>query len=87
MIIHLTASYERKHKKLIKKNFKLRDNIKQKLQVFQKNQKHPSLRLHKLSGKKIEEWSISITDSIRVIFQYIPEGIVLTDIGTHDEVY
>ncbi|KKS85275.1 MAG: hypothetical protein UV61_C0019G0039 [Candidatus Gottesmanbacteria bacterium GW2011_GWB1_43_11] len=36
MIIHLTASYERKHKKLIKKNFKLRDNIKQKLQVFQK---------------------------------------------------
>jgi len=40
-----------------------------------------------LSGKKIEEWSISITDSIRVIFQYIPEGIVLTDIGTHDEVY
>ncbi len=52
MIIYLTASYERKHKKLINRDSKLSQKIKQKLQLLQKNQKHPSLRLHKLSGKK-----------------------------------
>lgn len=87
MIIHLSTSYRKSHKKLVKNNTSLRLHIKQKLQLFERSSNHPSLRLHKLAGTHREEWSISITGSIRIIFQYIPEGILLTYIGSHDEVY
>ena len=32
-------------------------------------------------------WSISIKGNLRIIFEYIENGIILLDIGTHDDVY
>ncbi len=49
---------------------------------------HPSLRLHKLTNSQEQSWSISINRSLRIIFVFQPNGrILVTDIGTHDEVY
>lgn len=87
MTIFVSPSYKRAHLKLTKTNPQLAERIKQKLVRFQENPTHPSLRLHKLTGEQIDEWSISIMGNVRIIFQYIPEGILLTDIGSHDEVY
>ena len=49
---------------------------------------HPSLRLHKLKGKIIDFYSISINMEYRVIDFIIKDGeIIPIDIGSHDDVY
>ncbi len=49
---------------------------------------HPSLALHKLTGKLQNHWAFSLAYDLRVIFRYTPDGnILFIDIGTHDEVY
>jgi len=45
------------------------------------------LRLHKVSGKRISSWSVTITYKVRVLFVLRKKSILLTDIGSHDEVY
>ncbi len=87
MKIFVTSYFEKKYKKLVKKDASLKETIDSKITIFKTNRLHPSLRLHKLTSKDIESWSISIKDNLRIIFQYVEEGILLTDIGSHDEVY
>jgi len=50
---------------------------------------HPSLRLHPLKGKLRGLHSVSINISYRLTMEFIIEdqGIVLIDIGSHDEIY
>ncbi len=55
-----------------------------KLKVFIKNHKHPSLRSKKIKGSNIL-YESSINMSIRVIWSYKNESlIVMLDIGHHD---
>ncbi len=61
--------------------------IEKHLDLFIKNPKHPSLRIHKLSGELKNVWSLSISRSIRMIYVSDEKGIYFTDIGTHDQVY
>jgi len=55
--------------------------------MITENPKHPSLRLHKLEGKMIENWSFSVEDDIRMIFTYVDDGVLFVDIGSHKKVY
>jgi len=56
--------------------------------LFSKNPFHRKLRTHKLSGKLEGLWAFSVTYDCRVIFKFLNgEGILLIDIGGHDEVY
>ncbi len=87
MNVYVSPAFVKARKKLVKKNLQLQEIIKAKIQLFLENPKHPSLRLHKLTGKSDEEWSISFTSSLRMLFYYLEDGIMLTDIGAHDEVY
>jgi mRNA-degrading endonuclease YafQ of YafQ-DinJ toxin-antitoxin module len=54
---------------------------------------HPSLKSHKLTGKLDGLWSCSVAYDCRVNFAFktdletSSDLIVLTDIGSHDEVY
>jgi hypothetical protein len=57
-----------------------------KLKIFVTNPRHPGLRLHKI-GAKEDAWSISVDLKLRILFVYRSYGILLVDIGTHDEVY
>lgn len=75
-------------KKLKQRDKKLTEKIEKQLLLFQSNPKHPSLRVHKLTGKRENAWSISITMSFRMIYKLLDENIAyFSDIGTHDEVY
>lgn len=77
-------------KKLIKighRNRRLLEKINEAIVLFKKEPKYPSLRLHKIRGKKNDVWSISVEADLRIIFIYIKDGILLIDIGSHDEVY
>jgi len=74
--------------KIKKKDKILFSVIQKQLDFFALNQKHPSLRIHKLSGKHKNSWSLTVTDSLRMIY-YIENGgkVVFCDIGTHGQVY
>ncbi len=86
MEIYPSTYFSQKYKKLVKKHQQLSLKIDKKLQLLSENRNHPSLRLHKLSGKSIK-WSISVTGDLRILFEYVSDGILLVDIGSHDEVY
>lgn len=73
--------------KIKKKDKRLGTRIQKQLQLFSVNPKHPSLRIHKLTGSMNNVWSLSITESIRMVYRFINEDTAyFVDIGTHDQV-
>jgi len=71
-----------------RKDKKLANRIEKQILLFEENPKHPSLRIHKLSGNHPNMWSISITMSIRMIYLLLEDNQALfIKIGTHDQVY
>ena len=73
---------------LPKKDKKLANRVEKQLSLFQNNPKHPSLRLHKLTGNFENRWSISITINVRMVYLKLEENVAyFIAIGTHDQVY
>lgn len=87
MTIRLSDEVVKKLRKIERKDKKLTLRIERQLALFSQNPKHPSLRLHKLTGELQDLWSISITKSVRMVYLQKRDEIHFTDIGTHDEVY
>lgn len=44
------------------------------LVLLDTNQRHPSLRVHKLQGDLAGTWSASASDSLRLLFERAPDG-------------
>lgn len=80
---------QKKIKDINKQDPKLSRKIHKQLSIFLENPKHPSLRIHKLSGKLKNYYSISVTKGFRMTYIVSGSGDVahFTKIGTHDEVY
>ncbi len=74
-------------KKLVKKDSALPKLIDRKVSLFIKDRNHSSLRLHKVNVKGVDLWSISIKGNLRILFYFKKNGVVVSDIGSHDEVY
>ena len=87
MIIHETSNYSRRLEKLTKKNPILRQRIDRKLQLLVIDSSHNSLRLHKIERNEGVAWSMSVDLKLRILFSYVEDGILLFDIGSHEEVY
>ena len=83
-----TETYLRREKKILKQHPELIERYKKVLRLLELNPYHPSLRLHKLSGKFKDKYSISVTMSFIIIitFAITEKGVVLLDIGSHDDV-
>jgi len=61
-----------------------------KLFLFEEDPFHPSLKTHTLSGVVKDLWSFRITYEHRLVFDFTDEsrsGVILIDIGSHEEVY
>ncbi len=84
-----TETYLRRERKFLQKHPELIERYKKVLKLLEINPNHPSLRLHKLKGKLSDKYSISITKAYRIVltFAVTEKGIVLLDIGSHDDVY
>ena len=84
-----TESYIRRAKKFIKRHPNLIEPYRKTLKLLESNPSHPSLRLHKLSGKLSGLYSVSIniTYRISIEFQIQNDTIIPVSVGTHDEVY
>lgn len=84
-----TESYIRRAKRFIKHHPDLLGQYEKTLRLLELNPSHPSLRLHKLSGKLDDLYSVSINISYRITLELLirEDTIVPVNIGSHDQVY
>jgi len=81
----LSFAFQRQLKKLVKKNFLLKNKVLKTSKLLAKDINHPSLKLHKLFGEN--HWSVSVTHDIRMIIHLEGNKIFCLRIGSHDQVY
>lgn len=85
MITYLHKSFGKHYKKL-----SLRDQalVKERIQLFIKDQSHPKLRNHSLKGKYQGCNSIDIRPDLRAVY-YLdnPDFAVFTAVGSHSQLY
>ena len=84
-----TESYIRRAKKFIKRHPDLLGQYEKTLKLLEANPSHPSLRLHKLTGKLDGLYSVSINVTYRISIELIirEDMIVPVNVGSHNEVY
>jgi len=84
-----TEQYNRRAAKFLKRHPDLEIQYSKTLELLELNPKHPSLRLHGLSGKLFGLSSISINLKFRITIEMIvtEKEVVLLNVGNHDEVY
>ena len=83
MNFHLTDSFQKKAKKLCKKDSQLKLALTRQFSIFQKNYQHPSLKLHKLKGKRSEQYAIWIKGDLRALGIKDSEMYIFFDLVTH----
>ena len=87
--IEYTETFEKNLIKFLKKHKDITPKYKKVILLLESDPFHPSLRLHKLSGKLQNLHAVSIDMQYRVTIEFYMEDekIVPVNIGTHDEVY
>ena len=79
--IHYTSDFRTAYKKLPKP---IKDATDRKDFLFRQNPFHPSLKTHKLHKPLNGLWSFWITKNYRVLFEFITNGAIFYDVGTHE---
>ena len=84
-----TDQYNRRAAKFLKRQPNVETLYVKILELLELNPHHPSLRLHRLSGKLEGLQSISINLKYRITIEIIitESDIVLINVGDHDAVY
>lgn len=85
MIIKYTNLFEHKLKKRLQKNPHLRDKVKKQIQLLERDIRHPGLKVHKLQGKRGEEYAFWVEGNVRITFLMANDYYLFTDVITHDE--
>ena len=63
------------------KDIKRKAELKEK--IFRENIFSSSLKVHKLKGKLKNQWSFSIDNQYRLLFEFDDNDVIFLDIGTH----
>ena len=87
MKIKYHKEFLKNYKKRIKPYPKLSAHVTKQLNKFIKDPQNPSLRDHKLIGKKKSFRAFSVTGDIRLVYMIKDDEIWLYDIGSHNQVY
>jgi len=84
-----TKSYIKRAGKFVKKYPQLIGQYEKTLKLLELNPFHPSLRLHRLSGRLSELFAVSINISFRITLELLisEKEIIPINIGIHDNVY
>ena len=84
-----TEQYERRLRKFIKKHPELLSQYEKTIRLLEANPHHPSLRMHKLSGKLSDLHTVSINIGYRITLELVltEKEIIPVGIDSHDEVY
>ena len=77
-----TPSFLKQYKKLPKT---LKEEVREKIELFKQDPKHPFLKMHKLKGKLKNYYSFSVNYKYRIIFEYDTKtDIALLGVDDHD---
>ncbi|MEX2007318.1 MAG: type II toxin-antitoxin system mRNA interferase toxin, RelE/StbE family [Candidatus Levyibacteriota bacterium] len=87
MKIKYHRDFLQSYKKRIAPYPKIEKRFKNQLNKFLINPKDPSLKDHKLVGRKKSFRAFSVSGDIRVIYAIFKDEIWLFDIGSHNQVY
>jgi mRNA-degrading endonuclease YafQ of YafQ-DinJ toxin-antitoxin module len=84
-----TDQYKKRALRFLKRHPELERHYLKALQLLEVNPFHPSLRLHRLSGRLTDLHSVSINLSYRITLEFLIENqeIIPVDVGDHDTVY
>ena len=52
---------------------------------FEEDPRHPSLGLKRIQGGRERLWEARASDALRFTFEWIEGGILLRNVGAHDE--
>ena len=85
MIIHFTQGFQKKAAKMVAHNDQLQKKLKKQFKIFQQNPLHLGLRLHKLKGKRSEQYAIWIEGDVRALAVKNGEVYTFFDLVTHDQ--
>ncbi len=79
-------SFIRRYKKLSKG---LQNEVKEKIELFKKEENHVALKVHKLQGNLKKSFAFSVNYNTRIIFEFgeTKETVYLLLVGNHEEVY
>lgn len=77
--------FKKRLKKRITKKPILKPKVSKQLKFLQLDFNHPSLKTHKLKGKRAKEYALWVEGDLRITFIILENTILLTDIITHDE--
>lgn len=79
--------FKKSYKERVSKNRKLAEAFIEALRLFLEDPKNPILRDHTLTGSMYGYRSFEATNDLLVVYLVVKEGIVLYDIGSHNQVY
>ena len=88
MNVEFTDSFKKKSQRLTKKDSKLNSLLKKQFNLFRANPHYPSLHLHKLEGKRSEQYAIGIKGDLGALSiksRHKKDTFVFFDLVTHDE--
>lgn len=78
--IHYTSTFRKAYRKL---PTQIQDAVDRKDMFFRKNPFHQSLRTHKLHAPFQGLWSFWVTRNYRILFEFVKDGAIFYDVGTH----
>jgi mRNA-degrading endonuclease YafQ of YafQ-DinJ toxin-antitoxin module len=81
----ITTAFEKKAQKLCHKNPNLRQILAKQFKLFSQSPQHPSLKLHKLQGKRSFQYAIWITADLRALSVVKDDRYIFFDLVTHNE--
>lgn len=86
--IEKTGKFNQLLDELYLKNPELKAETDQRTRWFQQNPQDTRLRNHLLTGRMVEKWAFSITDDIRIVYEWLGKTTVrFLAIGGHQKVY
>lgn len=86
--IQKMGRFELMYRKLVKENPDLIDKIIERIKWFLKNPQDTRLDNHPLTGHLQGKWAFSITDDIRIVYEWMGKNTVrFLAIGGHNKVY
>ena len=81
LMVFYTPGFIREYDKLPKG---LQQEVKERIELFRTDPRHPFLRVHKLKGALRKRWSFSVNYSFRIVFEYDSKNsIALLAVGNH----
>ena len=65
----------------------LKEEVKEKIELFKDRKNHQRLKVHKLHGRHARHWGFSVNYAYRIMFDYLGKGknsVALLTVGDHD---